>query len=207
MEVRLIFSITNYKPSNIPMKNIFLFIAILFIVNGCIRSKGPGENQVDITKEKKDSVVNVIQPIAWTHPGELMTIPIAEKILGGPVAIMDTITTFESDVLTYKSNHAALELDASGQLSNLYFMHEDFPTEAGAMRIYKSLMNSEQSKPGFAQIMGMGDEAYFHEFAGDNCFIMSRKGKQMIRMKVNKVTPATSVTDFKLIANSIIEQL
>jgi len=116
------------------------------------------------------------------------------------------VTSVDNDVPTYKTTHTAHEVDTAGLLSNLYFMYEDYPTEEGAKRIYRSIRASDMAKPGFVKLNGMGDEACFHS-DGTFYYFMARKGKRMIRLKVNKVTERTSLLAFKEISKRIIDSV
>ena len=187
------------------MKYIFFLLVAVFACAGCNQKQGSNVDQAIDTLSNQAPITNG-QPKAWKTPADLMTHSDAEIILGGKASLMDSVTSIDSDVPTYKTTHTAHEVDTAGLLSNLYFMYEDYPTEEGAMRIYRSIRASDMAKPGFVNLTGMGDEACFHT-DGTFYYFMSRKGRRMIRLKVNKVTERTSLLAFQEISKRITDSL
>lgn len=145
---------------------------------------------------------------ATTDLSQLLTEEEAERILGQPAHLSDSLTTISSDVLEYKSTYTADTVNQhDGKLGNLYFLVEEYAQLNAAKDSYASIKKSNEDHEGVKVLTGVGDEAYFHSDGDNFCFLLVRKGNKMFRMKVNKITSKTSIDDFNLVANRIASAL
>ena len=75
-----------------------------------------------------------------------------------------------------------------------------------AVRFYTSIKKASENH-GIKVLHDMGDEAYFHTDNQNFYFIMVRKGGNLFRMKVNKITKTTSLDAFYEIAKNISSEM
>jgi hypothetical protein len=141
------------------------------------------------------------QPSEKAQQGKLVlfTLSDAEKILGEPAHLTDSAL----DVSMYTCTYMANSLDSkSGKTGNIYVMIEDYSEIESAKKTYSGIMEANR-KNGITELNGLGDEAYFHTDHQNFYFILARKGKKMLRMKVNKITSQTSLDEFNRVAKKI----
>ncbi|MEP7110051.1 MAG: hypothetical protein ABI760_18800 [Ferruginibacter sp.] len=168
-----------------------------------------------------DTVANtkVVHPQNSIHPGNLFTLPDAEKILGEQAHLIDSVSKIKGEDFKYIDSMSIVKKDAStyncGYMANskdkktgktgiVYFGFEQYPQVSSAKRVYSFYKNSNKNAIGFLELQDMGDEAWF----GSNpLFVYVRKGDKIFVIKVNKMTSKTSLTEFNLIAKKIAETL
>jgi hypothetical protein len=133
----------------------------------------------------------------------LLKLKDAERILGEPGQLTDSATKREAGAtnyyLTYKANK---EDPKSRKTGTLYFVLEDYDQAGGAQERYRFIKEAN-AKSGIKVLHDVGDEAYFHTDSVAFYYIMIRKGKRVLTMKVNKVTNYTSLEEFNRVARSI----
>ena len=132
----------------------------------------------------------------------------AEKIMGES-AVLTCNTFVQRDVtLEYKCDYTALSQDdRTGKTGKLYFMSEVYATEDAAKTAYTEIYEANRRHDGVEIVPGLGDEAYYHSDGTNFYFFLVRKDKKMFRLKLNKITSHSSVTDFKEVARLITDRM
>jgi hypothetical protein len=130
----------------------------------------------------------------------------AGVILGRKAFITDSSFN-NSDILSYKSAYT----DSSAEhtkppFGKVYFMFEEYGADSLAHRSYESIRAANQDH-GIKDLHQMGDEAYYHTDGSKFHFILARKGKRMIRIKVNRITAVVSEENFFKTAEKIVDKL
>jgi hypothetical protein len=128
----------------------------------------------------------------------------AEKIMGEPASL--TCNTFiqRTSTLEYKCTYTAHAEDAgTGKTGKLYFMSEVYNEEDAAKAAYSESYQANRKHEGVEIVPGLGDEAYYHSDGRNFYFFLVRTDKKMFRLKLNKITSHSSVTDFKEVARLI----
>lgn len=139
-----------------------------------------------------------------TRVCEFLSATDAEKILGKSVELVESFNDKEK----YKCNYRRIEKDnLSGQEVNLFFMLEESLNEEQAKQIYQTIWNSNKNHQGVEVLNGLGDEAYTHSDSPNFHFVITRKGKFTIRLKVNKAVEGTSLTELKAFAKRFITEI
>jgi hypothetical protein len=140
--------------------------------------------------------------------GHKLTQQEAEQILGASCQLKDSQTLPEHGGHTYKSTYQTDADNAlSGKVSTLYFMFESYGQEAEAAQTFRKFRESNQTHAGFELMPNLGDEAFFHTDKENFCLIIARKGNEMIRLKVNKVTDKTSLPELKKVAGDLLARI
>lgn len=141
-------------------------------------------------------------------PCKFLSFADAEKILGQPVELITNSWNFAGDKTRFDCNYRSVENDtASGRETNLFFMLEESPDESQAKQIYADIWNSNKNHAGIEILSGVGDEAYAHSDKQNFHFVMARKGKFTIRLKINKATETTSFDELKAFAKKIAGEI
>lgn len=131
----------------------------------------------------------------------------AEKILGEAAELTDSTHSDTHGVIIFSLAYKALKKEPkSGKTGNIYYMLEEYDTLESAKRTYDFIRTGNMHN-GINDLKEVGDEAYFHTDNTNFYFILARKGKRMIRMKVNKTTGNTSLDEFNRIARRIVTEL
>jgi hypothetical protein len=132
----------------------------------------------------------------------------AEKILGEKAFLSDSSSTIKKDTLERKTAFTAYSRDPkTGKTGIIYFMIEQYSRELSAKQAYNSIKVANENHEGVKLLHAMGDEAYFHSDGKNFYFVLVRKGKLMFRMKVNKITSHTSLSEFNLVSQKISDEL
>lgn len=141
-------------------------------------------------------------------PSYALTLQEAQSILGEPAHIKESSDSVKIDLREYKSVFESNALDAAtNKTGMLYYMYEDYKSEAAAKKTYKDIKESNQKSQGSEIMTQFGDEAYFHSDHRNFHFILARKANKMIRLKVNKVTSKTSVAALKRVAREVLGRI
>ncbi len=132
----------------------------------------------------------------------------AERILGESCQLKESQNSLENGGHTYKSTYVANSSDEkSNKLVALYFAFESYGDEIDAKRTFKTFKMSNQTRDGFELINNLGDEAFFHSDKKNFYLIIARKGNEMIRLKVNKITEKTSLAELKKVATDVMARV
>lgn len=143
-----------------------------------------------------------------TKPCKFLSFAEAEKILGRPVELVTNSWTFMADITRFDCAYRAVEKDAgNGREINLYFLLEESPDETEAKRIYADIWQSNKNHRGIEILSGLGDEAYGHGDQANFYFVMARKGKFTIRLKINKTSETTSPDELKAFIRRVIADI
>ncbi|HKR03032.1 MAG TPA: hypothetical protein VJY62_00245 [Bacteroidia bacterium] len=190
------------------MKKSFLLISVCFLVFACVQTTKSVENkdpQIQSPANTGSSIAN--QDSKPVTPDKLLTLPDAEKILGQPAHLADSSSGRDHNIFTYQCAYKANAEDTiSGKTGALYFLAEHYSNVSDARKKY-SFIKTANENHGIKVLHDLGDEAYFHSDGRNFYFIMVRKGMRVFNMKVNKITSATSLDEFNIIAKHITDAL
>jgi len=187
-----------------------LAIPVLILLYGNVFTKTGTESGWQKGALKDDAVTSTIEGDAQKlpNPAHLFTKADAEKILGEPAHLDDSTTIVNKDALQFKSSFIADSNDPkTGKTGGVYYLFERYNSATTAHEVYTSFKEGNQSHEGFSLLQGMGDEAYFHSDGENFHFIIVRMGKNMFRIKVNKITSTTSLDEFNKVAKNITAEL
>jgi hypothetical protein len=132
--------------------------------------------------------------------GHKLTIQEAERILGEECQLKESGNEAKDGGHRYKSTH----IGNSGSSYALYFMFESYTDESVAKKTFDEFKTSNQSAQGFEMISNIGEEAFFHTDKENFGLIIARKDNEMVRLKVNKLSPKTSINELKKVAADIM---
>jgi len=139
--------------------------------------------------------------------GDLFTLKDAEMILGEPAKQTEDAGT-TGEVARHHATFMANDTDAvSHNLGAIYYLAERFPDISAAQVKYVNIYEANAGHDGIKVLEGLGDEAYFHSDNTNFLFIMARKGRDVLTMKVNKLTSHTSREAFDRVAQSIVGRM
>jgi len=175
------------------MKNVILLSAIVIILTFlcCGQSKNSSKDK-SITKRLPK------------QPAISLTLQDAEKILGEPAHLTDSINSVEDGVSTYKLGYIANNIDmTTGKTGAIYFLLEQFENVNDAQKKYKSIKTANEDHEGVKVLRNLGDEAYFHSDGENFYFVIVRYKEKMFNMKVNKITSKTSLNEFNSVAENL----
>ena len=193
------------------MKKIFCLTTATLTLFGCDQST-TSSNNIDRQKYEESKTNTVIdskvnQTHKSIHPGNLFTLSDAEKILGEPAHLTDSSSTIEGNTSIYRCAYTANSKDQkTGKTGVIYFLFEQYVQVSSAQKKYSFIKKANENN-GIKELHDMGDEAYFHSDGQNFYFIMVRKDENVYNMKVNKITPTTSLDEFNLIAKKITAAL
>jgi hypothetical protein len=140
-------------------------------------------------------------------PCKFLSFAEAEKILGQRVELVTNSWNFAADKTRFECTYRALEAKTGGREINLFFILEESPNIEQAKRIYAEIWQSNKNHAGIEVLSGTGDEAYAHSEKPNFHFVLARKGKFTIRLKVNKAVETTSLEELKAFAKKIFEEI
>lgn len=152
--------------------------------------------------------LNVYSIEKTTLGGHKLTRQEAERILGEPCQLKEGVSSSENGGHKYKSTYVANSTDVKlNKPVALNFIFESYSAEIDAKKTFETFKESNQSYAGFELLAGLGDEAFFHSDNKNFYLVIARKGNEMIRLKVNKITAKTSLTELKKIAGDVIARV
>jgi len=196
----------------------FLLLLLLLVVVSCSSpvnhenaadEKNTSENVVSeapVNAEQRKPI-NVLEKYNITEdPSLLISVSKAQKVLGDRALLYDSLFTIRKGVVTYNCSYQALTIDTSGKAGKLFFMYEQYPAKDTAQKEFTRIRTINE-KHGLEDLPGVGDEAYFQTDNNNFNFILARKKEKMIRMKVNRISPHTSMDEFKKLAKEIVLEM
>jgi hypothetical protein len=128
----------------------------------------------------------------------------AERILGQPAQPTERSSVQEGSIVKHKCIYRATSPDPkTGRPSNLYYILELYSDAASAHKAYTGMLTANTRMPAQSTIDNMGDEAWLHSDGENFHLLMFRKGNKMVRIKINKVTPATSLDELQNVFQKI----
>jgi len=132
----------------------------------------------------------------------------AEKILGQPATLTENTIEEKDDAVKYRCTYTATKNEAAtGKTGNLYYMFEKYTNETSAKIVYAGIVAQNSNMPNFKTLNSIGDEALRHTDNENFDMIIVRKGDMILRLKVNKLTAFTSVTDLQTVAKKLAAKL
>lgn len=141
------------------------------------------------------------------HGCQFLSRAAAEKILGQAARITENKVDQKGDVRTFRCTYTAAANDpASGRSVNLIFMLEENANIEQAQTTFESIRKSNQNHAGFTNWLGVADEALVHSERPNFHFVMVRKGRYSIRVKVNKAVESTSLDEVKNFVSKLVAQ-
>ncbi len=187
------------------MKIYFYFIPVILIL--LIACSNPAKTETTSETASQKSVSTAPDALAskMNKLTALFTKADAEKILGEPATVTDSTMSTQSNIISYKSAYTGKS--TSDKTGVVYFVIEDFSREPDAITKYGFIKASNENRPGWKVLDGVGDEGYMHGDGNIFYFTMIRKGTKVISLKVNKTTPTTSLESFNQIARRIADSL
>lgn len=142
------------------------------------------------------------------NPCKFLSFAEAEKILGQRVQLITNSWDFADDKTRFDCTYRSVEKDkTSDRETSLFFTLEESADEAGAKQIYANIWNLNKSHAGIEILSGIGDEAYASGDESNFHFVMARKGKFTIRLKINNVVETTSFDELKAFAKKVISEI
>jgi hypothetical protein len=142
-----------------------------------------------------------------TLGGHKLTLQEAERILGERCQLNHDESSATNGNHQYKSVYWANSSNESSTKVALYFAFESFGNENDAQKVFEGLKTSNQNHAGFEILQNLGNEAFFHSYSQNFYLIITRKNNEIIRLKVNKITPKTSITELKKVASEVIARV
>lgn len=141
-------------------------------------------------------------------PCKFLSFAEAEKILGQPIELITNSWKFTDGKSKFDCSYRGVEKDqATGREINLFFTFEESSGIEQAKQIYETLWQSNKNHAGIEVLSGIGDEAYSHSDKANFHFVMARKGKFTMRLKINKVAETASLEELKAFAKKVAEQI
>ncbi len=138
---------------------------------------------------------------------QLFTNSDANKILGSPAHLTDSVVKKEAAISTYLCGYKTDAADQkSGKIGALYFFFEEYKDRADANKRYEDVYTSNQAH-GMEKIDLWGEEALYHTDHQNFHLMMVQKGKYVFSIKVNKTTSTTSLNELKYALKRISDQL
>lgn len=149
-----------------------------------------------------------IEPDNIAIASRQLTLPDAEVIMGEPAALECNTFVQKTSTLQYTCAYTALSVDQStGKTGKLYYMSEVYSEENAAKNAYAEIYEANRRHDGVEIVQGLGDEAYYHSDGENFYFFLVRKDEKMFRLKLNKVTSHSSVTNFKEVVRIIVDRM
>lgn len=136
-----------------------------------------------------------------------LTLQEAERILGESCYLKESTETSSNGIQKFKSTYFASSTIGTTKIIGLDYVYEGYSNETGAKKMFESFKTSNQTLEGFELMSGIGSEAFFHTDGQNFNLVIARKNNKMIRIKVNKITKKTSLTELKKIAGEIITRV
>lgn len=150
----------------------------------------------------------IIPPDSIAIAPTLLTLTDAEKIMGEQAELTCNTYIKKGDTLEYKCDYTALSQDAvTGKRGKLYFMYEIYGGVTAAANAYAAIYQANSGHEGVEVARDLGDEAYYHSDQTGFYFFLVRKNEKMFRLKLNKVTSHSSVTEFREATKRIVDKL
>lgn len=138
----------------------------------------------------------------------LLSLSDAEKIMGEPAKLTGNTFVKKGDTLEYKCDYTSLVRDTeTGKTGKLYFMYEKYGSVAAAASAYAAIYQANSRHEGAKVVTDLGNEAYYHSDGKGFYFVLVRKGREMVRLKLNKVNHHASEAAFKEVTRAIIDKL
>lgn len=140
-------------------------------------------------------------------PVTLFAKPEADKILGAPTHLTDSVHKKEASSSSYLCGYKADNEDAkTGKTGAVYFLFEEYNNLDSATKRLSNVYLSNRAN-GMVKMNNLGDEAVYHTDNENFHLVMVRKGRYVFNIKINKRTSTSSVSELKKIAHRITEKI
>lgn len=140
-------------------------------------------------------------------PCKYLSFSDAERILGQPVQLITNSWTFKDAATRFDCKYTGLSKDkASGREINLFFALEEI-SEAEVKQLFDKYRQSNESNGNVKDLTGTGDDAFSQSDEPNFHLVLVRKGKHLIRLKINKAVETTSLDELKNFAKRVAEQI
>jgi hypothetical protein len=180
---------------------IYQLLLALGFANICLQQSSKSCND-DAELSSAFNATNASDTLPLAKIKSMFILGAAEKILGEPAHLVDSVSTAAGDrrkivLMTayYPSKERLrhggvrmkqmLKTKKLDEQVKLFFKIEQYPSISSAMAVYSYYKRSNETHPGFKERHDLGDEAWF----GDSPFsIYVRKGNKIFGIKVNRPT-------------------
>lgn len=140
-------------------------------------------------------------------PCKFLSASDAERILGQPVQLITNSWTFKDNATRFDCNYRGINKDkASGREINLFFALEEI-SEEQVKQLFDGYRKSNDSNGNVKDLSGLGDAAFTQSDEPNFHLVLVRKGKHLIRLKINKAVEATSLEELKSFAKRVVGQI
>ena len=181
-----------------------IFPICILVVSGLLSNS----NCAKSSASNEDTEPCTIQADSIAIASKQLTLSDAQKIIGESAALTCNTFVQRDETIEYRCDYTALsEDDRTGKTGKLYFMSEVYASEDAAKNAYAEIYQANRRHEGVEIVPGLGDEAYYHSDGTNFYFFLVRKDKRMFRLKLNKVTSHSSVTNFKEVARLITDRI
>lgn len=146
--------------------------------------------------------------IGLHFPGDTLTLPAVESIIGMPAKYLETKKEQRPHVLRETISYTALEKDPrSLQPVNLYYLKENYEDETLAHKTFSEIISGNDGLSGQTSVAGLGDEAWLHSDQRNFSLLVVRKKNHLIRIKINKLPPTYSSKELLAVSRKILSAL
>lgn len=140
-------------------------------------------------------------------PVTLFAKPEADKILGAPTHLTDSVQKKETTSSSYLCGYKADKEDAkTGKTGVVYFLFEEYNSLDSATKRLSDVYLSNRAN-GMVKMNNLGDEAVYHTDNENFDLVMVRKGRYVFNIKINKRTSTSSMSELKKIAYRITKKI
>jgi hypothetical protein len=133
----------------------------------------------------------------------------AEKILGLSAHLSADSSEIDNHIIKHRCTYTANDKHPSrNKGSNLYYLLEEYSNTSDAEKSFKYILLHNEGMPGIHGLSGVdADEAFIQTDTVNFQLIMARKSDKIIRLKVNKLTPFSSLVEMMRATKNIMDQL
>jgi hypothetical protein len=144
-------------------------------------------------------------------PSQLLTLSIAERMLGQTARLTPDTTTMKGNVRQCTCAYFGASKDkATGQDSVIYFSLEErekMPSAEEARQVLVSTKEANAHDTEIVDLSGIGDEAFVLGTDPNSHLIMARKGGIIMRLQVKKSAGTKSREESKAFAEKVFRSL
>lgn len=132
----------------------------------------------------------------------------AEKILGQPAKLAESSSENKNGIIKFRCTYTANAIDLkTNKTGNLYYLLEEFKDADASQKVYDEILEQNEDMPGLKKLDEIGDQAFLHTDNENFLMIISRKRNKVLRLKVNKLTSMTSLSELQNISKTITAAL
>ena len=145
--------------------------------------------------------------ISASTPAKLFAKSEADKILGSPAHLTDSLSKRDASQSSYLCGYKADNKDQkTGKIGAVYFLFETYNNIDGAKKRFSDVYISNRAH-GLELINHLGNEAFYHTDNENFDLIMVRKGKYVFNIKINTRTSTSSLGELKKVVKKITGQI